>query len=56
MRPNTRVWRKEQRAALKGVARGRRHTHKVQTQEPKPGSSWSRRHPGEWLRRWFGGA
>ncbi|MET8866488.1 hypothetical protein ABZW11_26420 [Nonomuraea sp. NPDC004580] len=60
MRPEgTRVWRKTRRAALKGVARGRRHTHRVETQNPVPGSSWMRRHPREWpphILRLFEGA
>ncbi|HUR74408.1 MAG TPA: hypothetical protein VMZ00_09030 [Sporichthya sp.] len=46
MRPDARVWRKAARAALKGIRRGRRTTHQVETQEPSPGSSWKRRHPG----------
>lgn len=45
MRPNARVWRKAACAALKGIRRGRRTTHKTETQEPTPGSTWSRRHP-----------
>jgi hypothetical protein len=60
MKPqDTRVWRKSRRAALKGVARGRRATHRVETQDPIPGSTWCRRHPGEWpphLLRRLGGA
>ena len=59
MKPQGRVWRRTRRAALKGVPTGRRHTHRVETQEPIPGSSWIRRHPGEWpahLIRRFGGA
>jgi hypothetical protein len=50
MRPhdNTRVWRKSQRAAQRGTSRGRRSTHRTETQDPIPGSSWVRRHPGEW--------
>jgi hypothetical protein len=39
------VWRKARREALKGITRGRRSTHKVETQDPIPGSSWVRRHP-----------
>jgi hypothetical protein len=45
MRPDARLWRKAARAALKGIRRGRRTTHKTETQEPRPGSTWSRRHP-----------
>jgi hypothetical protein len=44
MRPDARVWRKHQRAAQKGVPTGRRATHKAETQEPQPGSTWTRRH------------
>jgi hypothetical protein len=59
MRPHeARIWRKQWRDALKGTARGRRSTHKVETQEPQRGSTWCRRHPGEWppyMRRWIGG-
>jgi hypothetical protein len=54
MRPEAKVWRKAQRDALKGVSKGRRPTHRVETQEPVRGSSWTRRHPGEmppWMRR-----
>ena len=54
MRPEARVWRKAQRDADKGVPKGRRSTHQVETQEPVRGSSWARRHPGEmppWMRR-----
>jgi hypothetical protein len=56
MRPEgVRVWRKTAREALKGMPRGRRSTHRAETQDPIPGSSWVRRHPGEWpphLRRY----
>lgn len=46
MRPEgTRVWRKTGRDALEGVPTGRRATHRVETPEPIPGSTWSRRHP-----------
>lgn len=45
MRPEARVWRKTQRNVLKGVSKGRRRTHRVETQEPVRGSSWQRRHP-----------
>lgn len=59
MRPqDARVWRKAHRVALKGVPTGRRATHRVETQDPIPGSSWCRRHPGEWpphLRYLIGG-
>ncbi|MGR6922641.1 hypothetical protein ACU635_51020 [[Actinomadura] parvosata] len=59
MRPqDTRVWRKARRAALKGVPTGRRTTHRAETQDPVPGSTWRRRHPAEWpphLRHWIGG-
>lgn len=52
MKPqDTRVWRKTRRAALKGIPTGRRTTHRAETQEPIPGSSWPRRHPGEWRAR-----
>jgi len=54
MRPDAKVWRKARRAAEKGVPKGRRHTHKTETQEPVRGSSWQRRHPGEmppWMQR-----
>jgi hypothetical protein len=44
MRPDARVWRKHQRDAAKGVPTGRRATHKAETQEPQPGSTWTRRH------------
>ncbi|MCT9932406.1 hypothetical protein N5079_19585 [Planotetraspora sp. A-T 1434] len=56
MRPEAKVWRKTQRDALRGVSKGRRSTHQVETQEPVRGSSWTRRHPGEtppWMRRWL---
>lgn len=44
MRPeNTRVWRKQQRAAEKGVPTGRRTTHRAVTNDPIPGSTWRRR-------------
>jgi hypothetical protein len=53
MRPHeARVWRKKWRDASKGVPRGRRTTHRVETQAPVPGSSWRRRHPSEC--EWFG--
>jgi hypothetical protein len=58
MRPDARVWRKHQRDAAKGVPTGRRATHRAETQEPQPGSTWTRRHPGEWppyLIRKYGG-
>lgn len=45
MRPNARVWRRNQRAAQKGTLGGRRSTHKAETQEPQPSSTWTRRHP-----------
>lgn len=43
MRPDARVWRKHQRAADKGTPTGRRHTHQAETNDPTPGSTWSRR-------------
>lgn len=43
MRPNARVWRKTRRDAEKGIPTGRRATHRAETQEPIPGSTWSRR-------------
>lgn len=61
MRPyeNPRLWRKQQRVELRGVPRGRRSSHHAKTQASVPGSSWIRRHPGEWpphLLRRFGGS
>jgi hypothetical protein len=59
MKPEAKVWRKAQRAALKGVSKGRRTTHLVRTQEPTRGSSWQRRHPDEtspWIKRRLAGA
>lgn len=48
MRPEgVRARRKDRRAAMKGVGRGRRATHQVKTEEPRPNSTWMRRHPGE---------
>jgi len=44
MRPEAKVWRKHQRAATKGIPTGRRATHEAETQEPTPGSTWTRRH------------
>jgi hypothetical protein len=59
MRPyeSGQIWRKHQRATHKGIPGGRRATHQVKTQDPTPGSSWSRRHPRDWpphLRPWIG--
>lgn len=50
MRPaeSARVWRKTRRAVLKGTGRGRRSTHLVRINPPRRGSTWLRRHPGEW--------
>jgi hypothetical protein len=36
----TRVWRKTGRAATKRIPTGRRTTHRVETQTPKPRSTW----------------
>jgi len=41
MKPeNARVWRKTRRAAEKCLPTGRRTTHRVETQTPKPRSTW----------------
>lgn len=45
---NTRVWRKTRRPVLKGTGRGRRSTHEARIEPPRRGSTWLRRHPGEW--------
>ncbi len=47
MRPDgVRILRKSRRAAWKGISRGRRGTHRVETTSPQRGSTWHRRHPG----------
>jgi hypothetical protein len=42
-----RVWRKTRRAEAKGVARGRRSTHRVLINAPRPRSTWLRRNPSD---------
>ncbi|MCO6011521.1 hypothetical protein NE236_41880 [Actinoallomurus purpureus] len=44
---NPRIWRKNRRKADRGIPAGRRTTHRAKTEEPTPGSTWMRRHPGE---------
>lgn len=52
MRPEVSLWRKHRRAAEKGVPRGRRTTHKVETQQPHQNDPWW----PSWKRLTAGGA
>jgi hypothetical protein len=43
MKPEARLWRKNGRAAARGVKRGRRSTHTAVTETSRRGSTWERR-------------